>query len=58
MQYGRGLDVSTADEFIGMYVNDWTLDYGDRGREAISLLLRRGVEAGIVPPIDEVEFVD
>lgn len=58
MQYGRGLDVSTADEFIGMYVNEWTLDYGDRGREAISLLLERGADAGVVPPIETVEFVD
>ena len=58
MQFGRGLDTGLADRFIGMYVNDWTLDYGDRGREAISLLLTRGAEAGIVPPVDGVEFVD
>jgi 1,4-dihydroxy-6-naphthoate synthase len=49
MQYARGLDRSKADTFIGMYVNDWTLDYGDRGRAAISSFLERGVESGIIP---------
>ena len=58
MQYGRGLDTATADEFIGMYVNDWTLDYGPTGRKAIETLLRRGAEAGIVPALDRIEFVD
>jgi len=58
LQFGRGLDTGLADRFIGMYVNEWTLDYGDRGREAISLLLKRGADAGIVPPVDGVEFVD
>lgn len=58
LQYGRGLDTNTADQFIGMYVNDWTLDYGPIGRKAIETLLRRGAEAGIVPAIDRIEFVD
>lgn len=58
LQYGRGLDNDTADQFIGMYVNDWTLDYGPIGRKAIETLLRRGAEAGIVPAIDRIEFVD
>ena len=44
MQYARGLDRSKADTFVGMYVNDWTLDYGDRGREAVRQFLQRGVE--------------
>ena len=57
MQYARGLDRSKADTFIGMYVNDWTLDYGDRGREAVRLLLQRGVDAGIIPKAVDVEFV-
>ena len=35
MQYARGLDRAKADTFVGMYVNDWTLDYGDRGKEAV-----------------------
>jgi 1,4-dihydroxy-6-naphthoate synthase len=40
-----------------MYVNDWTLDYGDRGREAVRLLLERGAEAGVIPHRVNVEFV-
>ncbi len=58
MQYARGLDRSKADEFVGMYVNAWTLDYGDKGREAIRLFLRRGVDSGIVRGPVTVEFVD
>lgn len=58
MQYARGLDRSKADEFVGMYVNDWTLDYGDRGREAIRLFLKRGVASGIITGPVTVEFVD
>jgi 1,4-dihydroxy-6-naphthoate synthase len=57
MKFARGLDRTKADEFVGMYVNDWTLDYGDRGREAVRALLRRGVEAGIIPKPVTVEFV-
>lgn len=57
MKYARGLDRSKADAFVGMYVNDWTLDYGDRGREAVRLLLDRGAEAGIIPHRVDVEFV-
>jgi 1,4-dihydroxy-6-naphthoate synthase len=57
LQFGRDLDRKLADQFVGMYVNDWTLDYGPRGREAISTLLKRGADAGIVPPIGEIEFV-
>jgi len=58
MQYARGLDPSQADTFVGMYVNDWTLDYGDRGRKAVHELLNRGVAAGIIPKPVKVEFVD
>jgi 1,4-dihydroxy-6-naphthoate synthase len=58
MQYARGLDRSKADTFVGMYVNDWTLDYGDRGRQAVRLFLQRGVEAGLVKNPVSVEFVD
>jgi 1,4-dihydroxy-6-naphthoate synthase len=58
MKYARGLDRAKADEFVGMYVNDWTLDYGPRGREAIRLFLQRGHEAGIIPKPVTVEFVD
>jgi 1,4-dihydroxy-6-naphthoate synthase len=57
MQYARGLDRGKADRFVGMYVNDWTLDYGARGREAVRHLLERGVEAGVITRPVEVEFV-
>ena len=57
MRYARGLDRSKADTFVGMYVNDWTLDYGERGREAIRQFLARGVAAGIIPHQVTVEFV-
>ena len=58
MRYARGLARSDADTFVGMYVNDWTLDYGERGREAIRLFLSRGVEAGIITQPVTVEFAD
>ena len=58
MQYARGLDRSKADTFVGMYVNDWTLDYGERGREAVRLFLERGVKAGVIEKTITVEFVD
>jgi len=58
MQFARGLDRSKADEFVGMYVNDWTLDYGDRGRQAVRLFLDRGVRAGLIDKSVTVEFVD
>ena len=57
MQYARGLDRAKADTFVGMYVNDWTLDYGDRGREAVRALSKRGVEAGVISRPVKVEFV-
>src|SRR5947208_15389107 len=53
LQYGRDLDRQLADRFVGMYVNHWTLDYGDRGREAIDRLLAEGPAVGIVPRIGE-----
>src|SRR5215471_12461916 len=49
MKYGRGMVESLTDKFVGMYVNDYTIDYGERGREAVRLLLERGHEAGIIP---------
>jgi 1,4-dihydroxy-6-naphthoate synthase len=55
--YGRGLDRSMADEFVGMYVNDWTVDFGEKGREAVGLLLKRGFECGVIPELIEPEFV-
>ena len=58
MQYARGLERERADTFVGMYVNDWTLDYGDRGRLAVHQLLQRGVDAGIIDRPVRVEFAD
>jgi 1,4-dihydroxy-6-naphthoate synthase len=58
MQFSRGLDRGKADEFVGMYVNDWTLDYGDRGRAAVRALLERGVERGLIDRKISIEFVD
>jgi len=58
MKYARGLDRNKADEFVGMYVNDWTLDYGPRGREAIRRFLDRAWKAGLIPNQVTPEFVD
>ncbi|HEY1599543.1 MAG TPA: MqnA/MqnD/SBP family protein [Pirellulales bacterium] len=58
LQYGRDLDRSKADTFVGMYVNDWTLDFGPRGRQAVRELLARGHAAGVIPQLIEPEFVD
>ena len=58
MRYARGLDRGKADTFVGMYVNAWTLDYGERGREAIRLFLERAHQAGLLPQPVAVEFVD
>lgn len=55
--FGRGLDRSLADKFVGMYVNDWTMDFGPRGREAVAALLRRGHETGVIENLVEPEFV-
>ena len=57
MKYARGLDRTMADTFVGMYVNDWTLDYGPRGREAVRKFLERGVEAGVIDRKVNVTFV-
>jgi 1,4-dihydroxy-6-naphthoate synthase len=57
MQYARGLDRDKADTFVGMYVNDWTRDYGARGREAVRRFLARGVESGVITKNVEVRFV-
>jgi 1,4-dihydroxy-6-naphthoate synthase len=56
--FARGLDRSLADRFVGMYVNDWTIDYGPRGREAVRTLLARAAEAGLVPGPLEVQFTE
>jgi 1,4-dihydroxy-6-naphthoate synthase len=57
LQYGRDLDQSQADKFVGMYVNDWTLDFGPRGREAVTRFLAEGHAAGVLPELVVPEFV-
>ena len=57
-QYNRGIGDEKTDRFVGMYVNDWTVDYGERGRHAVRELLRRGHAAGLIPAPVEVEFID
>ena len=58
MQFARDLDPSLANRFVGMYVNERTIDYGKDGREAIQRLLSLGYERGIIPNRAEVDFVD
>lgn len=57
LQYGRDLDRSQADKFVGMYVNDWTLDFGPRGREAVARFLAMGYEQGVLPNLVVPEFI-
>jgi 1,4-dihydroxy-6-naphthoate synthase len=57
MQFARDMPAELADRFVAMWVNDLTLDYGDRGREAVRRLLREGYEAGIIPHEVQVDFV-
>jgi len=58
LQYARDMDVDLADKFVGMYVNDWTLDYGERGRIAVRRLLDEAHQAGIIPQPVAIEFVE
>jgi 1,4-dihydroxy-6-naphthoate synthase len=58
MQFARDMQPELADRFVAMWVNDLTLDYGDRGREAVKRLLSEGHKAGIIPHKVKVDFVD
>ena len=58
LQYARDMDIGLADRFVGMYVNAWTLDYGPRGRAAVSKLLEEAHRAGVIPNPVRVEFVE
>jgi 1,4-dihydroxy-6-naphthoate synthase len=58
LQYGRDLDRSQADKFVGMYVNDWTLDFGARGRDAVTQFLAMGYARGVLPKLVTPEFVE
>lgn len=57
LQFGRGLDTALTDQFVGMYVNDWTLDYGERGRRAVRELLAHAHRAALVPDPGEIDFI-
>ncbi len=58
LQYARDMGHTLADRFVGMYVNHWTLDYGDPGRASIRRFLGRAFERGLIPHRQELEFVD
>jgi 5,8-dihydroxy-2-naphthoate synthase len=57
LKYARDMGRDLADKFVGMYVNHWTLDYGERGRKSIRRFLGRGYERGLIPHRQELEFV-
>jgi 1,4-dihydroxy-6-naphthoate synthase len=57
LQFARDMGRDLADKFVGMYVNHWTLDYGDKGRESIRRFLGRAHERGLIPRVPELEFV-
>jgi 1,4-dihydroxy-6-naphthoate synthase len=57
LQFGRDLDQPLADKFVGMWVNDLTLDMGDRGREGVRRMLQLGHERGLIPHVGEIDFV-
>ena len=57
MTYARDMETALADKFVGMYVNDYTLDYGDKGKAGVRELLHRGNAAGIIPHRVDADFV-
>jgi 1,4-dihydroxy-6-naphthoate synthase len=57
-QFSRGLSEERTDRFVGMYVNQWTIDYGPRGRAAVQRLLDQGHQAGVIPRAVRVDFID
>jgi 1,4-dihydroxy-6-naphthoate synthase len=58
MQFARDMDAELADKFVGMYVNKWTLGYGERGKKAVSELIERGTAAGLLPGPAKIEFLE
>jgi 1,4-dihydroxy-6-naphthoate synthase len=58
MQFAREMDAELADKFVGMYVNKWTLGYGEKGKEAVRGLIERGTAAGLLPGPPTVEFLE
>ncbi len=57
LKYARGLDKKDADKFVGMYVNELTVDYGERGKKAIELFLKEAAEKGFIPSVPDIVFV-
>jgi 1,4-dihydroxy-6-naphthoate synthase len=57
MQFARNMETEVADKFVGMYVNRWTLGYGERGKQAVRALIERGTAAGLLPGPPDVEFL-
>jgi 1,4-dihydroxy-6-naphthoate synthase len=58
MQFARDMDPELADKFVGMYVNKWTLGYGEKGKQAVRELIERGTKAGLLPGPPVVEFLE
>jgi len=58
MQFARDMDTELADKFVGMYVNKWTLGYGEKGKKAVRELIERGTNAGLLPGPAKVEFLE
>lgn len=58
LQFARDMDPELADKFVGMYVNKWTLGYGERGRQAIRELFGRGTAAGLMPVVAQIDFLE
>jgi len=58
MQFARDMETELADQFVGMYVNKWTLGYGEKGKRAVQELITRGTSSGILPGPDTVEFLN
>jgi len=57
MQFARDMETELADQFVGMYVNKWTLGYGEKGKTAVTELIERGTKAGLLPGPAKVEFL-
>ncbi len=57
LDYGRGLDRDKADRFVGMYVNDLTVDYGERGRKGMQVFLDRAYAEGLIPKVPKLDFL-
>ena len=58
LNWARGIEDDLADRFVGMYVNEWTLDYGQDGRAAVRQFLREGIDAGLVPDCGDIDFIE